>query len=276
MRTRNRFVSIVLLSIGMSVSLPGIRAADPDQNINQDYVTSARKSIDKMSSLVESLQDSIVEDLSGAKEKSLFRVADQVQSELALLDKALTARNPTRQSLYTQFDRADSRVADLVKATSELSPKRPALVREVERIRVQNDDLHFLLSVGDGTKERQRQVLVRQAKSMKIGARQFAVAADYALLDRPGRVVFMDAVKKYAELCEMFEKSAGESDIEKCKKDFSTLTETWGEVVRGFLRLSPREDYHIARLGFRVDQYHRRLFELLKMPGNRPQLTMNL
>ena len=275
-QTKNRFVFLAVLAAGMMVSPAAGRAAEPEQTINKDYVTAARKSVDMVSALVEHLQDDVVEELAGEKEKSLYRLADQTQSELEVLGKALIAKNPTRQDLYKQFDRVDGKVAALVKATAELSPKRPTLQRGADRVRAQNDELHFLLSAGDGTKERQHQVLVRQAKSMKSAAKQFAVAADYAILDRHGRAPFIDAVKTFAEQCETFEKSAGEGDLDKCKKDFSTLTDAWGKVVRGFLLLSPREDYHIERLGFRVDQYHMRLFELLKMPGNRPQLTISV
>jgi len=276
MPTRSRFALFTALTIGMATATTGGRAADPDKTVTAGHVTAARKSVDKVAALVESLQEDIVEELAGEKEKALFRLADQTQSELDLLDKTLVDKNPTREALYKQGDRVDTKIIALVNAISELSPKRPALAREVERIRVQSDDLHFVLSAGDETKERQRQVLVRQAKSMKSVAKQFAVSADYAILDRPGRAPFLDAVKKFAEQCESFEKSAGDSELDLCKKEFSTLTEGWGQVVQGFLKLSPKEDYYIARQGFRLDEYHRRLFELLKIPGKRPVLIMKL
>ena len=63
-------------------------------------------------------------------------------------------------------------------------------------------------------------------------------------------------------------------DLDAAKKEFSSLTESWAGAADGFLRLSPEEDYHIARQGFRLDKHHRRLFGLLKMPGKRPALTM--
>ena len=276
MPTCNRLILFTVLTLGTATATAEGRATDPNQTVTTDYVTAARKSVDKVSTYLENLQDDIVEDLAGEKEKTLFRLADQALSELELLDQALAAKSPTREALYKQFDRADTKVAALVKAVSEISPKRPALVREAERVRVQNDDLHFVLSTGDETKERQRQVLVRQTKSMKSVAKQFALAADYALLERPGRTPFIDAVKKFVEQCESFEKSTADSDLDTCKKEFSILTDGWGQIAKGFRLLSPREDYHIARLGFRVDQYHRRLFELLKMPGKRPELTINL
>jgi len=276
MPTKNRFALFAALTIGMATTTTKGHAADPDKTVTTHYVTSARKSVDKVAALVESLQDDIVEELAGEKEKTLFQLADQTQSEIELLDKTLVAQNPTRDAIYKQSNRVDTKIAALAKAISELSPKRPVLARQGERIRVQSVDLHFVLSVGDDTKERQRQVLVRQAKSMESAAKQFVVASEYALLDRPGRAPFMAAVKKFAEQCESFEKLAGDSELDLCKKEFSTLTEGWNEVVRGFLKLSPKEDYHIARLGFRLDGYHLRLFELLKMPGKRPMLTINL
>ena len=275
-RTSKRFVFLAVLAVGFVASPAPGRAAESEQTINHGAVTAARKSVEMVSALVEHLQADIVEELAGVKEKTLFRLADQTQHELEVLGKALTAKNPTRLDLYKQFDSVDRKVTALVKATVELSPKRPTLQRGADRVRVQNDDLHYLLSAGDGTKERQHQVLVRQAKSMTTAAKQFAAAADYAILERPGGAPFVGAVKTLAEQCAAFEKSAGEGDIEVCKKEFSALTDTWGKVVQGFLLLPPREDYHIARLGFRVDQYHLRLFELLKMPGSRPQLTINL
>ena len=276
MPIRNRLVLFAALTLGMATAPADGRAADPDPSVTAEYVSAARKSVEKVSSLVENLQDDIIEEMAGEKEKTLFRLADQVQSELDLLDKTLAGKDPTREALYKQFDRSDSKVAALVKAISTLSPKRPALTRETERVRVQNDDLHYVLSVGDGTQGRQKQVLVRQAQSMKSAAKQFVAAADYAILDRPGRARFMDVAKAFAEECESFETLSAAGDLDTRKKAFATLTEVWGQVVQGFRLLSPREDYHIARLGFRVDQYHRRLFELLKMPGKRPELTINL
>ncbi len=271
-----RFTLLAALVVGITVAPPDGRAADPDKTVTADYVTAARKSVDKAVSLVEDLQDDIVDELAVDKEKTVFRSADASLNELALLDQALAEKAPTREALYKQFDRADAMVAALMKAVSDLSPKRPALARQAERLRALSDDLHFALSTGDESAERQRQVLGRQARSMKSAAKQFAVAADYALLDRPGRAPFLDAVTAFAERCEAFDKVAAAGDLDASKKVFTSLTEAWGRVVDGFLRLSPKEDYHIARRGFRLDTYHRQLFELLKMPGKRPVLSMKL
>lgn len=272
----SRFVLFAALTIGVSTATTDGRAADPEKSVSTDYVNAARKSVEKVSTLVESLQDDIVEELAGDKEKALFLLADQSLNELDLLDHALADKTPTRELVYKQFDRADAKVAALVKGVSELSPKRAALARAAERLRVQSGDLHYVLSAGDGTAERQRQVLGRQARSMKSAAKQFAVAAEYAILDRPGRAPFLDAAKKFAGQCEAFDSAAAGGDLDVCKKEFSTLTDSWREVVDGFLKLSPKEDYHIARQGFRLDEYHRRLFELLKIPGKRPVLTIQL
>jgi hypothetical protein len=271
-----QFVLCVALTLGMGTATTNGRAADPDKTFNAQYVIAGQKSVDKLSSLLESLQDDIVDELTVDKEKTLFRLADQTLSELELLNTKLEDKNPTREVIYKQFDRVDRNIAALAGAISELSPKRPALARMVERVRIQSDDLHFTLSAGDETKERKQQVLVRQAKSMRSAAKHFAVSAEYAILDRPGRAPFLDAAKKFAEQCESFEKSVEGSELELCKKEFSILTNCWEQVVNGFLKLSAKEDYHIARQGFRLDDYHRRIFELLKMSGKRPLFTMKL
>ncbi|CAN5277610.1 hypothetical protein BH11PLA2_BH11PLA2_30960 [soil metagenome] len=275
MSAKYRLAFFVALALAIATATSGGRAADPDKAITIEYLTAVRKSVEKTANLVESLQEDIVEERVGEKEKTLFRLADQTQNELDLLDRTLTGKNPTR-ALYKQGDRVDAKIIALVKGISELSPKRPALVRVVERIRVQSDDLHFVLSAGDETKERQRQVLVRQAKSLKSAAKLFAVSAEYALLDSPGRAPFLDSAKKLAEKCESFEKLAADSELDVCKKEFSILTEVWAQVVQGFFKLSPKDDFHIARQGFRLDECHRRLFELLKTPGKRPIFVMKL
>lgn len=271
-----RFILLAALAIGIATAAPDGRAADPDRALSADSVIAARKAVDRASTLVEDLQDDIVEELVSEKEKNLFRAADESLNELDLLDRALAGKTPTREALYAIFDRADAKVAALVKAVSALSPKRPALTRQAERLRSQSDDLHFLLSSGDASAERQGQVLKRQAKSMASLARRFATGADYALLDRPGRAPFLEAVKTFAERCQAFDTVAAAGDLDASKKEFASLTTSWGQVVDGFLRLSPKEDYHIARQGFRLDKYHRQLFELLKMPGKRPVLSMKL
>jgi hypothetical protein len=275
MSIRRQPAVFALLVVGTWSTTLGL-AADPDGPVTPAYLAAVRKSAEKASTLVEDLQDDIVDELAGDKERTVFGSADASLIELELLGQVLAEKAPTREAVYKQFDRVDAKVAALVKAILDRSPKRPALARQAERLRAQSDELHFALSTGDVSAERQRQVLGRQAKSMTSAAKRFAVAADYALLDRPGRAPFLDAVKAFAERCEAFDKVAAGGDLDASKKEFSPLTEAWGRVVDGFLKLSPKEVYHIARGGFRLDRYHRQLFELLKMPGNRPVLSIKL
>jgi hypothetical protein len=225
---------------------------------------------------VEHLQGDIVEELSGVKEKVLFQKVDQVLHELAKMDKSLRTPTPTREVLYKQFDSIDGKVTVLRKAVSEQAPKHPVLLRDAERIVTLTDDLHYVVSQGDVSPLRFRQVLARQARAMSDVAKKKSLAAQYALGDKPGRGELLVDMKKLVEACKSFETvAASPADLEKCRKEFATLNDAWGRMVQGISLLPPNENIYLIRGASRADIIHERLFRALEIKGERPFMAVD-
>ena len=258
----------------ISVFAPRCSAA-PDQTLEKNQLAIVEQKTSQLVKAVENLQEDIVEELSGVKEKQLYHTVDLVLHELTKMEKMLGKGAVTREDLYKQFDSVDSQVAILRKVLPELAPKQPVLLRGAERIRFLTVDLHFVVSQGDTSPERFRQVLVRQATALGDVTNKLSATAQYALGVDPGRGELLVAMQKLAEASRNFEKVAGTTaDLEKCRKEFSALNEAWQQVVRGVSLLPPKENGYLLRGANQADAIHERLFRLLQIKGDRSALTI--
>jgi hypothetical protein len=273
-----RFWTMVLaISTATMFFFAPICLASSYQAVDKTYLAKVETKIRQVSDAVEQLQADIVEELSGVKEKQLFRKVDQVLYELAKLEKLLGKPTPAREDLYKQFDSIDGKVTALRKVVPELAPKHALLLRGADRIRARTDDLHFVVSEGDASPDRFRQVLARQAKGMSDVANNLSRAAQYALGDIPGRGELLVDMKKLAEACGKFETVvATPTDLENCRKDFSTLNDAWQRVVQGIGLLPPTENVFLLRLAIRADSIHERLFRALGIKGERSVMTIRI
>jgi hypothetical protein len=245
------------------------------QAVDKDQLAKIETKTHHVSDALEHLQEDIVEELTGVKEKQLFQKADQLLHELTKMEKLLKSNTLTRQDLYKQFDSIDSKEMVLRKAMPEYADKHPILSRDTARIHTLMDDLHFVVSQGDISPERFRQVLTRQAKAMSDVTNKLSRTAGYALGDELGRGELQANLQKLAQASEKFEKTLVTSmDLEKCRKEFTSLNDIWRQVVLGMNLLPPTESVFLLRGASRADSIHERLFELLKINGERPALII--
>ncbi len=192
------------------------------QVVDTKYLAKVEAKTRQLLDAVELLQQDVVEELSGVKEKQLFQKADQVLHELTKMEKLSGKPTAAREDLYKLFDSIDSKVANLAKAAPESAAKHLLILRGAERIRTLTDDLHYVVSQGDDSPLRTRQVITRQAKVMSSATKQMSVAAQYSLGDIAGRGELLDAMKTLVDACVAFEKvTTTSADLEKCKKEFA-------------------------------------------------------
>jgi len=106
-------------------------------------------------------------------------------------------------------------------------------------------------------------------------AKKLSRTAQYALGDTPGRGELLADMQKLATACGTFEAVvATPTDLEKCRKEFSTLNEAWQRVVQGISLLPPTGNVYLLRGALRADAIHERLFRALEIRGKRPALTI--
>ena len=114
------------------------------------------------------------------------------------MEDLFTTTTP-REDLYKQFDSLDDQVTGLQKAMSELSAHHPTLpARARDDLRVLTDDLHFIVSEGDDSPERFRQVLARQAKAISDSAKKLSRTAQYVLGETSGRGELLGDMQRLA------------------------------------------------------------------------------
>jgi hypothetical protein len=263
------------LLIVLALLPPPARAADKAAEVlSKEYVTVVRAETGYLVRAVERLQEAIVEELSGRKERTLYRRADEVLT-LALEFEAALRGAPTRAQLYAWFTEFDGKMHELLEAVDGLGKEARGLRREAARVREADEELHFALSAGDTSAERVRQVMKRQARRLLSSARELERTAQYALLKMPGDVSPGD-FRKLVEAAALFEKSAEAGAApEQLRKAFAELDRAWAKAVGVLKQVKPRENRYLLRSAAEVDRLHERLHRLLGLKGERARLILS-
>ena len=120
-----------------------------------------------------------------------------------------------------------------------------------------------------------KQVLGRQAGALAMAARDLERTARFALAGAPGKGVVEAELRKLAEATERFRKDAeGGAGSDQLKKDFAAVNVVWAKATLGMKELRPDENAYLLRAAGELDRLHGRLFRLLGMEGDRPQLII--
>jgi hypothetical protein len=82
-------------------------------------------------------------------------------------------------------------------------------------------------------------------------------------------------VHKLAEEAEQFEKglTAGK-DRAQLRKDFAAVNRAWERVIQGMRNLKAGDHMHLLHAAGQFDHVHERLYRLLGIEGERPQLII--
>jgi len=264
---------LAVLMLVAPLAVHGQRASK-DDSLGREELAPIQEAARELAREVEYLQEDIVTELKGAKERTLYRQADGVLGGVEKFQRALKP-NVSRDELYKAFDGLDQQLHELLKGVQALGKEQRLLQRSAARVGDADDQLHYALSSHDTSEIRTRQVLERQTRALAAAASRLDKTAEYALGTVRGRGVLVANLGKLAEAAERFQKSqASGADREQLRRDFASVNRAWERAVRGLEDLKPQESVHLLRSAGSVDRLHERLFRLLGLKGERPHLTI--
>jgi hypothetical protein len=242
--------------------------------LSGEHLATVRAQANSLMRAVENLQEAIIEDLAGRKERDLYRKSDAVLGHLLDLRKALAGK-ATRQDLYTAFAAMDAQLHDLLENLDSTKEAPQSLRREANRVRHADAELHFALSAGDARPERAAELVKRQAGELLSTARELNRTAQYALVARPGEIA-PTVFNRFVEATARLEKSAAAgASSEQLHKDFTAVDTAWQRVTGVLRALKPRENLYLVRSAGEVDRLLDRLHQLLGVKGERSRLIIS-
>jgi len=219
---------------------------------------------------VELLQGDVVHSLAGRKERTLYRQADRVLSDLLAVERG-AREGAARQRLDQDFDAADRKLADLLAGVRQVDAGLRHLQGSANRVEEAADLLRETLAgPGPGAGE---QAVRRDAQALLTATRALRETVQYALADHPGRGRLAGDLEHLTAAEEQFRKNAAAgARREELRRDFTRVSQLWGQVVQGLRLLRAEENVFLLRQASRVDRLHERLFRRLGLEGKPPHL----
>jgi len=271
--TRRSLFFALLVSTAVTSSA---RSADKrGASVSKEYLTIVKVETRYLVRAVERLQETIIEELSGRKERTIYRQADEVLSLLVDFERSLDAAT-SRERLYSRFGEFDAKLHELLETVRKEAKDVRALRREASRVESVDEELHFALSTGDTTAQRVQQVFKRQARRLVSAAKELEETAQYALSKGPGDVSPGD-FRKLVETSVHFQRSV-EAGVEReqLRKDFQDVDHAWQRAVEVLKRIKPRENLYLVRSAAQMDRLHERIYRLLGLKEkDRPRLIIS-
>ncbi len=244
-----------------------------DRALGREDLASVQDATRDLAREVEYLQDIIVE-LRGKKELTLYGQADALLAGIEDFEKSVKPQ-VTLDRLEKEFETLDGNLHRFLEAVQNLGPEHRILQRAAARVGAADDQMHFALFASGASGGKANQILERQARVLMVAARQLDKTAEYALGSVPGKAVLLGDLHKLAAAAEQFQKKlASETDRSKLRKEFAALNQAWAMATRGIGNLSLRENSHLLRSAGQLDRAHERLYRLLGVDGERPQLII--
>jgi len=262
----------LLAALATAVVMPAHARAD-DKAPTREELASIQEATRELDREVESLQD-ILAELDGEKERTVYRLADAVLTEVEGFQKFLKP-DISRDRLYKAFDELDRKLQGLLKAAKERGPEQRLLRRPAVKVRSATDHLHYAVSVGDTSESRTKQVMERQTQGLVDAAQDLDKAAENSLSAIPGRTVLAGDLHKLAEATEHFHKGlAAGQDRAELRKQFAAVNEAWERAIQGMKNLKAGDHMYLLRAAGRFDRLHERVYRVLGIKGERPQLII--
>lgn len=262
---------VVLLACSFAAS--GQPAAK-DGPLNREALVKIQDAARDLSRQVEFLEEDLVSELSGAKERSLYSQVDALLANIEKFRKSLKA-DARRDDITQSFDRLDDEVHKLLTAIASAAKEVPALRRAATRVGWADDQLHHALFMQDGGENRQTQTLQRKSHAMADAAARLDRVAEYSLAATPGRAVLTANIKKLADSCKRFQKSVdNKMDRDALQKQFAEVTQAWQQVTQGMADLKTSEGAYLVQNASELDRLHESIFRILGGKGDRPRLII--
>ena len=249
------------------------QASADDRALGREDLASVQEATRDLAREVEYLQDVFVE-LRGTKERPLYGQADALLAGIEDFQKSLKPE-ASRERLEKAFESLDGKVHKFLKAVQDLGPEDRVLQRSAARVGIADEQLHFALFAPGALEGKANQILERQIRALVIAAQQLDKTAEYTLGTIQGKGVLVRDLHKLVEAAEQFQKKlASETDRPKLRKDFAALNQAWERATRGIAELKLSENSHLLRSAGQLDRAHERLYRLLGVEGERPQLII--
>jgi hypothetical protein len=271
MKAVSRFALVVAILI---TPLAGARAQQPPPARETLYLASALADANTLLRSLEYLEQDLIEELSGRKERTLYRQAEAALGAAEAFRRALKPE-VSREKRFEAFDEMDRKVHGLLKGVRALGAKERALQRAADRVQAADEQLHYTLFGSDLARARPGQVLHRQGEALVLATRDLERVARYALGATPGRGVLEAELSKLHKAALAFtERAERAAERKDLRRDFAEVDRLWERVSQQMRQLPPREHYYLLRSAGRVDQLHERLHRLLGIEGKRSGLVV--
>jgi hypothetical protein len=277
-----RYGSVGVLILAMVMLHPGSGIGDeksgkekPSPRILQrEELASVQEAAAYLVRELENLQEQISYEMGDVKLRPLFAQVDAALARAVHFQDALKF-GVARETLYQYFEEMDKKLHDTAKGIQEAAPKNTAVQRAADRLAMADISLHFALSKGDISEERQVQMMARQADALVFAAKELQRAAHFAAGAGPKQVVVEPTVAKLVQAAQAFHQGtrAGKSR-QQLQEDFKPVDRAWEEVLLRVRDLDAKEQAYLLRSAGRVDRIHDHLFGLLKIEGKRSGLTI--
>jgi hypothetical protein len=233
----------------------------PRDGAERDFLAAVREQTRRLIAELEELQEEIVGELRGQKERQLYQRADAILIELRQFQRGLRA-GVAREQLARDFGRMDQRLHPLIEDLHALGQERRSLLRAAAQVRQADHELHYALFHGDTSEDNRRQVAQRQARLLLSEARELQRTAQYVLANnRQGQHVG-ESIDEFVQAADHFWRSAEkEANAGHLRRDFAALNSAWQHVTRDINALPHREGFNYLRSrAQRVDAVHDRLY----------------
>src|SRR5690242_17235576 len=127
-----RMGQYMLVAVVMAL-WPAALAWGDEKGLDRDYVPNVRQAARQLTNEVENLQEDIVSEMGGQKERALYRQVDVVLAEIAHFRDALKD-DTSRTQLYRDFDAMDKKLHELLRAVDALGENQRAVRRSAARV----------------------------------------------------------------------------------------------------------------------------------------------
>jgi hypothetical protein len=240
----------------------------------QDYQAGAQAAARALAQELQRLQEDIVGDLGGRKERDLYNQADAVLHDLRQFQRSLrfVRAGAERKHIGEQFNEMDRKLHALLEGLQAPGRNHPALLRAANRIQQADNQLHYVLYQGDATETRAREVLERQTQSLINVARQLHQTARYAQPAGPEGTRLDQNLGALIASAENFARILPKGAHKEVHGNFGPVAQAWARVVEDinrlpgggrnhYLRTEAQQvdtvfDQLAARMGWKEDRTH--------------------
>jgi hypothetical protein len=258
-----------LLAVGL-VSVTGPRALG--QPLDAQYLSNVREWTRRLAVEVERVQEEIVAELEGIKERTYYRLADDLLHHVRRFETSLRP-GIGRDQLYRAYGEMDGRLHGLLKAIDGLGPAGKRLQRVAARMRYPDQQLHYYLSQGDTAPKQVQQVLQRQAQALHVAGQNLFTTANYALAGDGNAVGAAQALGSLSQAADQFATAVQQgANLQGIQNSFSAVTQSYQAALQGLGTLTPAQNQYLYRQLQRFDDIYGRVYERLELTGQRPRL----